>query len=448
MRDMVSWNAPRMLAVAAGLLVAGLLAPGLLPVEGNAQTIDWRIRIERREAARIPLWVERLLLVGDLTRLEPVAREIEGILVDDLELSGHFRVTGQLAADLAGPGSSIPRSKGKEILATVEGRLEESAGVLSLTGRLSDFPEGKLIGEWVYPVTPETVREVVHTFADRIVLQLTGEPGVARTRLACVCRAADAREIHVVDYDGHGLRALTHDGSTDLAPAWSPVDPLIAYTSFKRGEADLFAVNAESGASYTISRYPGLDTAPSWSPDGRWLAVTLSRDAGNPEIYLIRRNGEIVRRLTHHPGIDSSPCFAPTGRQIAFMSDRTGSPQLFLMDTDGLNVRRLPITQSYADSPAWSPRGDRIAYAAWIDGHFDIFVVRVDGTDEVRLTEGPASNENPRWSPDGRQIVFSAVDGRTRSVQVMHVDGTGKRRVTPEEMDCFYPAWSPAPPAP
>jgi TolB protein len=428
--------------VAASGFVA-LAAPDL-----RAQTINWEGRIEKQEAARMPLWVERMLLVGDLGRLEPLAREGEGILVDDLELSGHFRVVGQLAADLRGPDSDIPRSKGQDILATVDGRLEESGEGLRFTGRLRDFPQGRLIGSWTYEIEGGEMRPMIHEFADQVVLLLTGEAGIARTQLACICGASNAREVFVLDYDGHGHRQATRDRSTNLSPSWSPVDDLVAYTSFKRGEADLYAVNPRTGNTYGISHYPGLDTAPAWSPDGRWLAVTLSKEGGNPDIYLIRRNGEIVKRLTFHPGIDTSPSFSPTGRQIVFMSDRMGSPQIFVMDADGLDVARIATGQTYVDSPAWSPRGDRIAYAAYVDHHFDIFVVRFDGTDEIRLTEGAGSNENPRWAPDGRHLVFSSSRDGQRAVYIMNADGTGQRRVTPSEMECFYPTWSPSPPLP
>jgi TolB protein len=428
-----------------GLLPALALVTLLsAPAQGE---IEWVIGAEKR-GIRQPVWVDPFTVAGDDARLEPTAREGESILVDDLFLSGHFRVDGPVAAGNAPPGTEVARSKGPDLTAVVGGRIEPSESGGRLVGRVASHPSEKLIFERDYPLGRD-LRQAIHAFCDDIVLHLTGEQGIARTRIACICSASKAREVLVVDYDGPSPKQITNDNSSNLSPAWSPVEPMIAYTSFKRGEADLYAVNPDDGKTFNISHYPGIDTAPAWSPDGRFLAVTLAMGKGNPDIYLIRRNGEVVERITHGQAIDSSPSFSPTGRQIAFMSDRLGSPQLFVVDVDGLNASRIPVPHNYADSPAWSPRGDRIAYAARTGGGaFDIFLTTLDGSYVEQLTFGWGSNENPRWAPDGRHIVFSSSRSGRRAIYVMLADGSNQRRVTPSNRDCFYPTWSPRPAGP
>ena len=69
------------------------------------------------------------------------------------------------------------------------------------------------------------------------------------------------------------------------------------------------------------------------------LAFTSTRD-GNPEIYVVNRDGSNVRRLTNHPGIDTTPTWSPSGTQIAFTSDRTGTPQIYIVGADGLGLSK------------------------------------------------------------------------------------------------------------
>ena len=76
---------------------------------------------------------------------------------------------------------------------------------------------------------------------------------------------------------------------------------------------------------------------------------------GNPELYLIDPTGRVISRLTYNDGIDTSPTFSPDGKYIAFTSDRSGSPQIYVADADGLNVTRLTYEGSYNASPDWSP---------------------------------------------------------------------------------------------
>ena len=48
---------------------------------------------------------------------------------------------------------------------------------------------------------------------------------------------------------------------------------------------------------YGVAGFRGTISAPAWSPDGRQLVVTLSREGGS-QLYVIGADGEGVRRLT------------------------------------------------------------------------------------------------------------------------------------------------------
>ena len=68
-----------------------------------------------------------------------------------------------------------------------------------------------------------------------------------------------------------------------------------------------------------VANFRGSNSAPSWSPDGRTLAVTLSRDGGS-QLFVLDANGGEPRRLTQSSGIDTEPVFSPDGTAIYFVS--------------------------------------------------------------------------------------------------------------------------------
>src|SRR5207249_949217 len=105
----------------------------------------------------------------------------------------------------------------------------------------------------------------------------------------------------------------------------------------------------------TLAAFSGINSSPAWSPDGRFLALTLSMH-GNPEIYVLTVATGKLERLTRHASIDTEPVWSPTGRQIAFQSNRTGRWQLYFMLLDGSALTQIPLGVNDATSPTWSPR--------------------------------------------------------------------------------------------
>jgi TolB protein len=411
------------------------LAVALLVVSTGAATAqtptDVRIDISSGEGRRIRVHCEALQAAGD-RNAGTWSVQADEVLAHDLEWSAVFTVSRAWSAG----------QEPFDVQAVVGGKLTVNGSQVRLTGEVRDVPARRpiLVREYRGPL--RDWRSLVHRFADDIVLQFTGEPGVAQTRIAFIAQTGRTKDLYVVDYDGARLTPLTTDRSIALSPAWSPEGSLLLFTSYRGGNGPwLYVVSAAGGKPFLISGRPGINTSSSYSPDGREIVCTLSKD-GNSEIYLLDARGGTPQRLTNSRGIDTSPTWSPTGREIAFTSDRAGTPHVHLMDREGGNLRRLSYDVDYTDSPAWSPKGDRIAFVARTGGGFDIYTCRPDGTD-TRLVVSGGSNENPRWSPDGRHLVFSSNRDGTRGLFVSDLDGTPPRKLDTGGLIALSPAWSP-----
>ena len=64
-----------------------------------------------------------------------------------------------------------------------------------------------------------------------------------------------------------------------------------------------------------VANFKGSNSAPAWSPDGRKLAIVLSKD-GNSQIYAVNADGSGVQRLTQSGGIDTEPRYSADGGSI------------------------------------------------------------------------------------------------------------------------------------
>jgi len=386
---------------------------------------------------------------GSFPKEDNLSKEMAKILTNDLRISGLFEVIDNplFVSPIVESEGNVKvdfnqwRLLGVQVLVKADYSLTEGKK-LTIRCRLYDLlREEQVLGK-AYGGDQNFLRRIIHRFSDEIVLKLTGEKGMAQTKIVFVSDVSGHKEVYTIDFDGHNLERLTGNRSIALSPAWSPDGKRIAYTSYREGNPDLYFMSPDGSYQVAASTFPGLNATPDWSPDGSRIALALSKD-GNAEIYTFKVDGTDFRRLTRHQSSDWSPSWSPDGGKIAFSSDRTGTPEIYIMNKDGGDDRQLTHQGSYNDSPAWSPKGDLIAFASRQKGLFDIWVIGSDGSNAQALTSNSGNNESPFWSPDGRYIVFSSNRGGRRDIYIMNSDGSNQRRLTFLGGNNYCPSWSP-----
>ena len=382
--------------------------------------------------------------LADLQHPE-IVKDVSDILQFDMTLAGPFSVRTVAGNDGNGirPGEfdMAPwQAAGFDLL--VKNSYTISGGNITLEFRLYDVFKNREMVAKRYTGNIRDLRKIVHTFSDEIMKAVTGETGPFTCKIAFVSKRTGNKEISLMDYDGYNVQRLTRNGSINLDPDFSPDGREIIYTSYKRGNPDLFRRELFSGAEADISARRGINITGAFAPDGKRIALAMSK-GGSSNIYLIDKAGKELARLTYGGSINVSPAWSPDGAQIAFISDREGKPQIFIMNADGANIHRLTFSGAYNVSPRWSPKGDRIVYCRQEGNGFQIYAINPDGSGDTRLTS-EGSNEHPRWSPDGRFITFSSKRGGKEAIYVMRPDGSGQTRVSRGTGDDSHPTWSPS----
>ena len=432
------------------MLVALVIATSLEiwspPPTVRAQAVDVYINVTGGGSKKLNIAIPEFTLVtGTDTALAKLLASVAG---NDLTLSGLFSVVAAEGSIPANNPAALARAWSSFAAAGAHAGVH---GLLSIRGdrleaemRLYDLtsPEHRLIASRKFEAPAAQSRRLAHKIADEVVLQFTGEAGVADTKLAYVVGPPGAKEIVVADYDGAGATGVTRNGSINLSPVWSPDARSIAFTSFMNGYPDLFRLFPfeRQRPVQTLASFVGINSSPGWSPDGRFLALTLSKD-GNPEIYVLTVATGVLQRLTRHAGIDTEPTWSPTGQQIAFVSDRAGQPRIYVMDKDGANVRQL-TSGGFHTQPRWSPKGDPIIYTQRAGTH-DIWAISPGGSNPRPLTSGQGDNQGSAWAPDGRHIAFQSNRNGRWQLFFMSVDGLTTTQVTQGTTEATSPSWSP-----
>ena len=102
-------------------------------------------------------------------------------------------------------------------------------------------------------------------------------------------------------------------------------DPDISDTKIVFAYAnDLWTVDKAGGTAHRLTSFPGMETSPRFSADGKWIAFTGTYQ-GNTDVYVMPTAGGTPKRLTWHPNADIV-CGWSNDNKVVFNSDRESAP--------------------------------------------------------------------------------------------------------------------------
>jgi dipeptidyl aminopeptidase/acylaminoacyl peptidase len=274
-------------------------------------------------------------------------------------------------------------------------------------------------------------------------------------------------------------------------PQLSPDGAWVAYgvttvdSAKDKSDTDIWMTSWDGTQSVRLTSSPENESAPRWSPDGRYLAFVSGRQEGKGgQVWLLDRRGGEGQRLTMLKGGIEEFAWSPDSKRLVLVLDeetdsiarrdtaekRTPKPIVidrynFKRDVTGyLGTKRThlalfevgtkkldTLTSELNDdgTPSWSPDGTRIAFVREAPAEpgkardSDIYVIEARrGARPKQLTDfdGPDGGR-PSWSPDGRWIAFTRGDEpkyaayHLMKLAVVPSDGTAPARVVTASFD-------------
>jgi hypothetical protein len=184
-------------------------------------------------------------------------------------------------------------------------------------------------------------------------------------------------QLGAVNTDGIGFRPFAISGSW-RQPAWSPTGRLAAVRRVNR-KSEVFAIDPRTRSARRLTRNGA--SSPTWSPDGRRLAVVH-----RGWIELVGSRGGRVRRLTR--GV--APAWAPNGKQLAFVGPHH---RLFVIAARGGRPR--PVGHVRAARVDWQPVAGRTPSACRDPAGSSVVAASPDATvtiDPAPVSQDPALN--------------------------------------------------------
>jgi len=236
------------------------------------------------------------------------------------------------------------------------------------------------------------------------------------------------------------LSRLTYDTGLQSEPTWSPDGNMIAYSSDRSGNFDLWVQPVSEGNPVQVTTSPAHDWQPDWSPDGSRLVFRSERDGGG--LFIVPALGGAERKIA---GFGCRPRWSPDGSRILFYSSTlqnvVGVPKIYLAELDGKPPRELApefLSEFVYLRAAWHPDGQRISlwgshrkrphlgWSFWTISLSSGATVKSEISEQVEQQLKTSVRfedfSNFLWAPSGQALYFEGRHGGVRNLWRVEVE--------------------------
>ena len=250
--------------------------------------------------------------------------------------------------------------------------------------------------------------------------------------VAYVVSSIDVKEdksvshIWMISFDGKTDRQLTWSQDGETAPRWSPDGKYLSFTSSRPGTAkgsQLWLLDRGGGEAMQLTELKGRLQSYEWAPDSKRLALVIGDP--DPEAEPTpspaaegAAGAAAARPKAPKPIVIDRYRFKQDG-QGYLLSGRHS--YIYLFDVSTKKLDRLTTGKWDEAAPSWSPDGTRVALASNHsedpdrDPSTQIFVAEAKPGATEKAVTPPSSRggrSRPEWSPDGKWIAFLESDER------------------------------------
>ncbi len=240
------------------------------------------------------------------------------------------------------------------------------------------------------------------------------------------------------------LTQLTFGAGLQSEPTWSPDGRFIAYSSDRGGNFDIWVQQVSGGNPVQVTKAAAHDWQPDWSPDGNSLAFRSEREGGG--LFVVPVLGGNERKVS---SFGYRPQWSPDGTQLLFYSSNlknvTAPPKIYVVGLDGAPPREV-LASLTGEFPgrlrvAWHPDGQRLSL--WGELHREglrfltVALAATQGGTPVKSEFSPRVAEQIktasvdlfdfRWARSGQALYFEGVSRGVRNLWKVDVEPASLR---------------------
>jgi Tol biopolymer transport system component len=189
-----------------------------------------------------------------------------------------------------------------------------------------------------------------------------------RTRLAVGRTINDNSDVWIYEIGTRRWSKVTSSAGAETAPVWSPDGRYLAYAAERDGLRQIYRTDANgAGQELRLTDGPHPKLPWDWSQDGRYLLYAEQHPQTGSDLWILPLDGaggapgKSIPFLTT-PNNEAQGHFSPDGKWIAYISNTTGSQFAYIRAFPGGPQGEWTVSSGNAAGLGWNANGRELLY--------------------------------------------------------------------------------------
>ena len=170
----------------------------------------------------------------------------------------------------------------------------------------------------------------------------------------------NSSDIYIYDIARNNFIQFTFTESDECCPVWTPNGERIVFSSSRSGTPNVYVKNADGTGE--VEQLPESDDAQfayAWSADGNTLVLQ-----SGPDLHTWSSDRATTTPLFETEFLESRPSVSPDGRWIAYESDEDGAVNVYVNPFQDVGGGTWKVSTQGGTNPVWSPDGSELFYVS------------------------------------------------------------------------------------